>query len=52
METKRSRLSWSKANLDSPLQTAILACLVATLSYLAPRLEGALILHPQTVWPL
>ncbi len=52
METKRSRLSWRKANLDSPLQTAILACLVATLSYLAPRLEGALILHPQTVWPL
>jgi signal transduction histidine kinase len=25
---------------------------VATLSYLAPKLEGALLLHPRTVWPL
>ena len=34
------------------MQTAILVCFVAVLSYFAPRLEGALILHPQTVWPL
>src|SRR5436190_20220209 len=27
-------------------------CLVAALSYLAPKLEGALITHPQTIWPL
>jgi PAS domain S-box-containing protein len=52
MKTGRSRLSWNLAKLDSPLQTVILVCLVATLSYLAPKLEGALILHPQTVWPL
>jgi PAS domain S-box-containing protein len=30
----------------------ILVCFVAVLSYLAPKLAGALILHPQTVWPL
>jgi PAS domain S-box-containing protein len=30
----------------------VLVCVVATLSYLAPRLEGALISNPQTVWPL
>jgi len=52
MKTGRSRLSWNLAKLDSPLQTVILVCLVATLSYLAPKLEGALLLHPRTVWPL
>jgi PAS domain S-box-containing protein len=30
----------------------MLVCLVATLSYVAPKLEGALMLNPQTVWPL
>jgi signal transduction histidine kinase len=30
----------------------IVVCFVAVLSYLAPKLAGALILHPQTVWPL
>jgi len=30
----------------------VLVCLVALLSYLAPRLAGALLLHPQTLWPL
>jgi PAS domain S-box-containing protein len=37
---------------NTPVQTAILVCLVAVLSYFAPRLAGALILHPQTIWPL
>jgi PAS domain S-box-containing protein len=46
------RPSWNIWNPTSPLQTVILVCLVAALSYFAPRLEGALILHPQTVWPL
>jgi signal transduction histidine kinase len=32
--------------------TIVLACLVATVSYLAPTLEGSLMLNPQTVWPL
>src|ERR1700693_1845114 len=30
----------------------VLVCAVAILSYLAPRLGGALISNPQTVWPL
>ena len=52
MQTGTSRSSWSVANLNSPFHTAILVCLVATLSYLAAKLGGALILHPQNVWPL
>ncbi len=52
METGRSRPSWNIAKLNSPFHTVILVCLVALLSYLAPKLAGALLLHPQTVWPL
>ena len=52
MKTGPPRLSWSVANLNSPFYTASLACLVATLCYGAARLGGALILHPQNVWPL
>jgi len=48
----RSRPSWNTWNPISPLQTVTLVWLVATLSYLALKLEGALIIHPQTVWPL
>jgi PAS domain S-box-containing protein len=51
VETDRNRPSRNIWNL-SPLQTVILVCLVATLSYFAPKLEGALLLHPRTVWPL
>ncbi len=51
MASARSHLSSRMANLDSP-STLILVCMVATLSYLVPKLEGALILHPQMVWPL
>jgi PAS domain S-box-containing protein len=36
----------------SPFYTAMLAGLVAVLSYLAARLGGALTLHPQTLCPL
>jgi PAS domain S-box-containing protein len=52
METGPIRSSWSVENLNSPFHTAILVCLVASLSYLAARLGGALILRPQNVWPL
>jgi PAS domain S-box-containing protein len=37
---------------SSPLSTAALVCLVVALSYLAPKLEGAMILNPRTVWPV
>jgi PAS domain S-box-containing protein len=38
-------------NSSSPSSIALLVCLVVALSYLAPKLEGAMILNPQTVWP-
>jgi PAS domain S-box-containing protein len=37
---------------SSPLSTAALVCLVVALSYLAPKLEGAMMLNPRTVWPV
>ena len=52
METDRKHPSGNLWTPTTRLQTTILLCFVATLSYLAPKLEGALILHPQTVWPL
>jgi signal transduction histidine kinase/integral membrane sensor domain MASE1 len=52
METIRRHSFSNFGGLDSPLSIALLVCLVAALSYFGPRLEWALILHPQTVWPL
>jgi len=42
----------SITSASSPLSTLVLVCLVVALSYLAPKLEGALILNPGTVWPV
>jgi PAS domain S-box-containing protein len=52
METRRIRASGKLANRDSSLRTALLACLVASVSYLSSRVGGALMLRPQMVWPL
>src|SRR5467141_2070396 len=52
METGRSPLSWNMTKPKSPLQTVILVCLVLLESYFAPKLAGALLLHPKTAWPL
>src|SRR5258705_11282564 len=52
METGRSRLSWNMTKPKPPLQTVILVCLVLLVSYFAPKLAGALLLHPKTAWPL
>jgi PAS domain S-box-containing protein len=52
METARRHPFSNFGGLDSPLSIALLVCLVAALSYFGPRLEWALMLHPQTVWPL
>ena len=52
METGQSRPSWNILKVNSALHTVILACLVALLLYVATTLAGALLLHPQTVWPL
>src|SRR5258708_28237253 len=52
METGCSSLSWNMSKPKSPLQTVILVCLVLLVSYFAPKLAGALLLHPTTAWPL
>ena len=52
METGRSHPLWSTRKPISPLQTVMYGFLVAALSYLAPKLEWSLILHPRTIWPL
>ena len=52
MATGSSRSSWKLANLSSPSRTVILVCFVATLSYLAARLGGTLIISPHGAWPL
>lgn len=52
MQTESSRPSWYVWNPSSTLQTAILALVVAALSYVAPKLEGELIPHPLAAWPL
>ena len=51
MESGRSHRQPNKAIWNSPSRTVILVCVVAVLSYLVPKLVGALLLHPQTVWP-
>ena len=38
-------------NGSSPVSVASLVCLVVALSYLVPKLEGAMIQNPRTVWP-
>jgi PAS domain S-box-containing protein len=45
-------MSRSIADLDSRFHTGVLACFIATLSYFAARVGGALMLRPQMVWPL
>jgi integral membrane sensor domain MASE1 len=42
----------SITSASSPLSTLVLVCLVVALSYLAPKLVGALMLNPRTVWPV
>ena len=51
MNSAPSRLLSRMARLDSR-SALVLVCVVATLSYLVPRLGGALISNPQAVWPL
>ena len=52
METGRSGPLWNTRKSISPRQIVMFVCLVAAVSYLAPELEWALILHPRTIWPL
>ncbi|MGC2764196.1 MAG: PAS domain S-box protein [Candidatus Acidiferrum sp.] len=51
--TDRRRQLWNLAELNSSFRAVILACLVATLCYLAAELGGALVIRtPQILWPL
>ena len=52
MQTDPGRLSSGAVRWESPLRIAVMVCVVATLSYLASRVGGALILHPSMLSPL
>jgi PAS domain S-box-containing protein len=52
MEIHPHRRFWNVANLNSRSWIALLVCLVVTLSYLASRIGGALVLAPQMLSPL
>jgi len=53
VSSTHNRLSGSKPNLDSRIYTAMLAILVASVSYLAAKLAGSLVISiPQIVWPI
>ena len=51
MGSKPSHQFPSVTSASSPLSTAALVCLVVALSYLAPKLVGAMTQNPKTVWP-
>jgi PAS domain S-box-containing protein len=52
MEAKGTCMSRSITDLESRFHIAVLAGFLATLSYVAARVGGALMLRPQMVWPL
>ena len=52
MGSAPSRPTQGTENRNSPFRTALTACLIAALSYLAARVGGSLTLHPQTLCPL
>ena len=47
-----NRSTSGAVKLDTPQFTIVLACAVAILSYVVPKMEGELMLNPQTAWPL
>jgi PAS domain S-box-containing protein len=51
MESVSSRNPVNIPDVNSIFRLVILIFSIATLSYLAARLGGALVLHPQNVWP-
>ena len=52
VEDTRKNVSSAATFFDSPRIAVVLVLLVAALSYVAPKLEGELMLNPQTSWPL
>jgi len=51
-DSTANRFSSNAVSLDSPQSAIVLVCVVAILAYLVPTIEGALLLNPQTTWPL
>ena len=52
MRDTPTSVSSTSQYLGSSRATIVLVCLVAALSFFAPKLEGALMLNPGTAWPL
>ena len=52
MRSTPKHASSTETNLHSRRATIVLVCLVAALSYVAPRLQANLMRNLQTVWPL
>jgi PAS domain S-box-containing protein len=46
------RVWWRATNPNSPFHTIVLACLVALLCYLTTTIGWALMIRPQTLWPI
>jgi len=52
MSGVRFRVADPRKSLNSALDVALLACLVAALSYFAALVGNALVIRPEMVWPL
>src|SRR5262249_49963043 len=52
LESIPDRLRSNTATVNTPRPTILLVCVVAALSYLVPKTEGALMLDFGTAWPL
>ena len=52
MSSIQSRPLWNAANVTSPFRIAALACLVATVSYLAAKLGTTVVIRDTLEWPL
>jgi PAS domain S-box-containing protein len=52
MSSIQSRPLWNAANLNSPFRIATLACLVATMSYLAAKIGTTVVIRDTLEWPL
>ena len=52
MSSIQRRPLWNAADLNPPFRIAILACLVATMSYLAAKLGTTVVIRDTLEWPL
>jgi PAS domain S-box-containing protein len=52
MSSIQSRPLWNAANVNSPFRIATLACVVATMSYLAAKLGTTVVIRDTLEWPL